>query len=57
MRADHLLFGSSLNLSGVDCLMEADTAELLPSGPSVDSLDAKRQMAVHIGNGVSVHAA
>ena len=57
MYADHVLFGFSLNLSGVDCVMEADTAELLLSGPSVDSPDAQRQMAIHIENGVSVRAA
>ena len=44
MYAGHLLFGPSLNLPGVECSMEVDTAELLPSGPSVDSPDAKRQM-------------
>ena len=33
--------------------MEFDTAELLPSGSSVDSPDVKRQMAINIGNGVS----
>ena len=37
--------------------MEDDTAEHLPSGPSVDSLDAKHQMEIDIGSGVSVRAA
>ena len=55
--ADHLLCGSSLNLPGVECSMEVDTADLLPSGPSVDSPDAKRQMGIKIEKGVSVRAA
>ena len=37
--------------------MEVDTAEHLPSGPSVDSSDAKRQMEINIGKGVSLRAA
>ena len=37
--------------------MEVDTAELLPSGHSVDSPDAKRQMGINIEYGVSVRAA
>ena len=57
MYADHLLFGASLNLPGAECMMEKDTAESFPSGSSVDSPDAKRQMAIHIENGVSVRAA
>ena len=75
MYADHFLFGASLNLSAVDCVvragttelfpsglsagcvMEADIAEPLSSGPFVDSPDAKSQMAIHISNGVSVRAA
>ena len=62
MCADHFLFGASLNLSAVDCVveagtMEADTAEPLSSGPFVHFPDAKSQMAIHIENGVSVRAA
>ena len=37
--------------------MEVDTAEHLPSGPSVDSPDAKHQMEIDIGSGVPVRAA
>ena len=37
--------------------MEVDTAEPLPSGHSVDSPDAQRQMEINIGKGVSVRAA
>ena len=37
--------------------MEDDTAEHLPSGHSVDSADAKHQMEIDIGIGVSVRAA
>ena len=55
--ADHSLFGPSVNVPGVECSMEVDTAEPPPSGPSVDSPDAKRQMAININNGVSVRAA
>ena len=40
-----------------DSAMEADAAEPLSSGPFVDSPDAKRQMAIHIQNGVSMRAA
>ena len=36
--------------------MEVDTAELLPSGPSVDTPDTIRQMEINIGKGVSVRA-
>ena len=37
--------------------MEVDTVEHLPSGPSVDFPDAKRQMEINIGTVVSVRAA
>ena len=46
-----------LNLPGVECSMEVDTTELIPSGPSVDSADAKRPMGINIEHGVSVRAA
>ena len=36
--------------------MEVDTAEHLPSGPSVDFPDAKRQLEINVSNGVSVRA-
>ena len=35
MNADHFLFGASLNLSAVDCVVRAGTTELFPSGLSV----------------------
>ena len=57
MYADHFLFGASVNFPGVEYSMEVDTAEQLPSGPSVDFPDAKRQTEINIGNGVSVRAA
>ena len=34
--ADHFPFGPSVNFPGVKNSMEVDTAEHLPSGPSVD---------------------
>ena len=44
MYADHLSFGSSLNLPGVECSMEVDTADFIPYGLSVDVPDAKLKM-------------
>ena len=55
--ADRFRFGPSVNFPAVEYSMEVDTDERLPSGPSVDSRDAKRQMEINIGKGVSVRAA
>ena len=37
VNADHFLFGASLNLSAVDCVVRAGTTELCPSGLFADS--------------------